>query len=60
MASCKGPVNKIIPYVVKPDGINPGQADFFATTINNGEDFASVLVKTREGRPIKIEPNKRC
>ena len=58
LAACEGPVIKSIPYVVQPEQIRPGVADFYATTIANGFDFASVLVKTREGRPIKIEPNK--
>jgi len=58
LAACEGPVIKSIPYVVQPEQIRPGVADYYATTIANGFDFASVLVKTREGRPIKIEPNK--
>ncbi|NKI25553.1 TAT-variant-translocated molybdopterin oxidoreductase [Arenibacter sp. 6A1] len=57
LAACEGPVTKSIPYVVKPDNIVPGVANFYATTIANGFDFASILVKTREGRPIKIENN---
>ncbi|MCM4169290.1 Ion-translocating oxidoreductase complex subunit B [Arenibacter antarcticus] len=57
IAACEGPVMKSIPYVVKPDNIIPGVANFYATTIADGFDFASVLVKTREGRPIKIENN---
>ncbi|WP_026810100.1 TAT-variant-translocated molybdopterin oxidoreductase [Arenibacter latericius] len=57
LAACEGPVIKSIPYVVKPDEIIPGVANFYATTIADGYDFASVLVKTREGRPIKIENN---
>ncbi|MEZ4968675.1 MAG: TAT-variant-translocated molybdopterin oxidoreductase [Flavobacteriaceae bacterium] len=57
LAACEGPVTKSIPYVVKPDNIIPGVANFYATTIANGFDFASILVKTREGRPIKIENN---
>jgi molybdopterin-containing oxidoreductase family iron-sulfur binding subunit len=43
--------------VVQPKEIIPGVANYYATTIANGYDFASVLVKTREGRPIKIENN---
>ena len=58
LAACEAPVNKVIPYVVKPDEIIPGVANYYASTIYDGHDFASVLVKTREGRPIKIEPNK--
>ena len=57
LAACEGPVIKSIPYVVQPDRIVPGVADYYATTIANGFDFASILVKTREGRPIKIENN---
>lgn len=57
LAACEGPVIKSIPYVVKPESIIPGVANFYATTIADGYDFASVLVKTREGRPIKIENN---
>jgi len=57
MAACEGPIRKSIPYVVQPDQIVPGVANYYATTIADGYDFANVLVKTREGRPIKIERN---
>ncbi|WP_228852644.1 TAT-variant-translocated molybdopterin oxidoreductase [Aegicerativicinus sediminis] len=57
LAACEGPVKKSIPYVVQPKEIIPGVANYYATTIADGFDFASVLVKTREGRPIKIENN---
>jgi len=60
IAACEGPVRKSIPYVMKPDSIIPGIANYYATTIANGFDFASILVKTREGRPIKIERNKEA
>jgi len=58
MAACEGPVVKSIPYVVQPESIIPGVANYYATTIADGYDFASVLIKTREGRPIKVENNK--
>jgi molybdopterin-containing oxidoreductase family iron-sulfur binding subunit len=58
LAACEGPVIKSIPYVVQPEQIIPGVANYYATTIANGNDFASVLIKTREGRPIKVETNK--
>ncbi|UAB74178.1 TAT-variant-translocated molybdopterin oxidoreductase [Mesoflavibacter sp. SCSIO 43206] len=57
LAACEGPVVKSIPYVVQPERIVPGVANYYATVIANGFDYASVLVKTREGRPIKIENN---
>jgi len=58
LAACEGPVIKSIPYVVAPDEIVPGVANYYATTMADGFDFANVLVKTREGRPIKIERNE--
>lgn len=57
LAACEAPVLKTIPYVVKPHDIIPGVPNYYATSYFDGTDFASVLVKTREGRPIKIEPN---
>ncbi len=57
LAACEAPVIKTIPYVVKPHEIIPGVPNYYASTYFDGYDFASVLVKTREGRPIKIEPN---
>ena len=57
LAACEGPVIKSIPYVVQPEQIIPGVANYYATAISNGYDFASLLVKTREGRPIKVESN---
>ncbi len=56
-ASCEIPVKKAIPYVTKPDEIVPGVANYFASSFVNGGDYCAILVKTREGRPIKIEGN---
>ena len=58
LAACEGPVHKSIPYVLQPEQIIPGVADYYATSMFDGFDFANLLVKTREGRPIKIENNK--
>ena len=60
LAACEGPVVKSIPYVVKPNDIMPGVADWYATSVADGFDFANVLIKTREGRPIQIMPNKEA
>ena len=48
------PINKVIPHVVKPETIVPGVANYYVSTVYDGHDFTSVLVKTREGRPIKL------
>jgi Fe-S-cluster-containing dehydrogenase component/anaerobic selenocysteine-containing dehydrogenase len=57
MAACKRPVQNAIPYVIQPPEITPGKALYYATTFYDGHEYCSVLVKTRDGRPIKIEGN---
>ena len=59
-ASCESTINKAIPYLIKPENITPGNAIYYASTFFNGNDCCSVVVKTREGRPIKIEGNELC
>lgn len=58
LAACEGPVIKTIPYVIKPNDINPGVADYYATVMADGHDFSNVLVRVRDGRPIFVLPNK--
>ena len=57
MAACEAPVRKAIPYLNKPEEVNPGIPNYYASSFVNGGEYCSVVVKTREGRPIKIEPN---
>jgi len=51
----KIPVKKALPYLKKNDTVIPGVANWYASS------FAGMplLVKTREGRPIKIEGNAK-
>src|SRR5882762_5915598 len=56
-ASCKTPVRHIVPYLVKPDNMVPGVADYYATTFVSGGDAVSIIAKVRDGRPIKLEGN---
>jgi len=60
LAACEAPIVESIPYVVKPDSLTPGLPSFYATSMFDGTDYASILVKTREGRPIKVEPNSEA
>ncbi|MEO6582969.1 MAG: TAT-variant-translocated molybdopterin oxidoreductase, partial [Ferruginibacter sp.] len=57
-ASCENSVNKAVPYLQKPDTVIPGVANYYASTYINGGDAISVVVKQRDGRPIKIEGNE--
>lgn len=58
LAACDAPVRKTIPYLNKPETVEPGIPNYFATTYAESGEYSSVLVKTVEGRPIKIEGNK--
>jgi MoCo/4Fe-4S cofactor protein with predicted Tat translocation signal len=58
LASCEAPVRKTIPYLNKPEDVEPGIPNFYASSYVLGGNYASILVKTREGRPVKIEGNK--
>ena len=60
LAACEAPVTKSIPYLFKPEEVTPGIANYYASTYFDGYDFCSVLVKTREGRPIKVTGNDLC
>ena len=54
LAACqKVPVHKSIPYLIKPEEVTPGVANYYVSTY----DGHAILVKTREGRPIKVEGN---
>ena len=58
LAACEAPVRKAIPYLNKPLEVDPGVPVYYASSYMNGGDYCSVVVKTREGRPIKIEGNE--
>src|SRR5690606_11172480 len=57
LAACETPVTKAIPYINKPEEIIPGKANYYASSYYDRNDFAPILVKTREGRPIHIIGN---
>lgn len=56
--SCEQPVRKAIPYLIQPEKVTPGIASYYASTFFDGLDYCSILVKVRDGRPIKIESNE--
>ncbi|HAP36233.1 MAG TPA: molybdopterin oxidoreductase, partial [Bacteroidetes bacterium] len=48
---------EIVPYTQKPEEITLGVANHYASTfVENGQEYG-ILIKTREGRPIKIDGN---
>jgi len=57
LAACETPIKKAIPYLNKPESVDPGIPNYYASTYVDGSDYCAVVVKTREGRPIYIEGN---
>lgn len=57
-AGCqRGPVTRAIPFLNKPEAVTPGQATWYASTCGACSAACGLLVKNRDGRPIKLEGN---
>ncbi len=48
---------EIVPYNIKPEEIILGKPNFYASTCTACENSCGILIKTREGRPIKVDGN---
>lgn len=57
MACSRRPVEKIIPYVHQPVDVVPGIPNWYTSTCQECATGCGLIVKTREGRPIKLEGN---
>src|SRR2546421_8130795 len=57
LSGCRAPVQNAIPLLVGSEDIIPGVANWYATTCRGCASSCSLLVKQRDGRPIKIEGN---
>lgn len=57
--SCTGYRDKgeIVAYNKRPEEILPGEANYYASTCAGCSNSCGILIKTREGRPIKIDGN---
>ena len=58
-AGCKVrlPKEKIVPLLEGPEGFVPGKARWYASTCSGCSASCGTLVKSRDGRPIKLEGN---
>jgi molybdopterin-containing oxidoreductase family iron-sulfur binding subunit len=57
LAGCRAPVQNAIPLLAGSDQLVPGVSNFYATTCRGCPSSCGLLVKQRDGRPIKIEGN---
>ncbi|MGE4233433.1 MAG: 4Fe-4S dicluster domain-containing protein [Bacteriovoracia bacterium] len=56
-ACTKRPVERIFPYLKKPEETTAGVSNWYASTCGECDSKCGVLVRTREGRPLKLEGN---
>ena len=56
-SGCSELPEQLIPYVIQPEEITPGVPLVYASTCQECSVGCGVHVRTREGRPIKLEGN---
>ena len=58
IAACSPvPPEKIIPFVIPPEDVVPGVATWYASACTECPAGCGTLVRTREGRAVKVEGN---
>ncbi len=58
LSACRRPVEKIVPFVNRPEDVIPGVPQYYATTMPFGDHAYGLMVESMDGRPQKIEGNK--
>ncbi len=56
-AGCRRPEEKLVPYGKQPENYTFGDAQYFATAMPTRTGAVPLVVKSYEGRPVKIEGN---
>jgi molybdopterin-containing oxidoreductase family iron-sulfur binding subunit len=56
-AGCRRPEEKLVPYGKQPENYVFGEAQYFATAMPTRAGAIPLVVKSYEGRPVKIEGN---
>ncbi len=57
LTGCRKPVENILPFSKQPENYIHGKAKFFATSRPTRGSSVPLLVKSHEGRPVKVESN---
>ena len=59
-ACFRRPTEKIVPFVNRPEDIIPGEENYYSSSYYDGEEGLALVVKTKDGRPVKIEGNPQA
>jgi molybdopterin-containing oxidoreductase family iron-sulfur binding subunit len=57
LASCRRPVEKILPYHQQPEQSVIGNPLYYATAMPMGGYLTGIIAESKEGRPTKLEGN---
>ena len=57
LTGCRRPYENIVPFTRMPEGYVHGNANYYATAMPTRTSAIPLVVKSHEGRPIKIEGN---
>jgi len=57
-ASCRRPVQKILPYSRQPEEVTPGVPLYYASAMPFQDALTGVVIENHEGRPTKVEGNE--
>ena len=57
LASCRRPVEKILPYNNQPENSVIGNPLYYATAMPMGGYLTGIIAESKEGRPTKLEGN---
>ncbi|PKD44207.1 TAT-variant-translocated molybdopterin oxidoreductase [Rhodohalobacter barkolensis] len=58
-ASCRKPVQKILPFSKQPEDVVLGEPNYYATSMPFQDTVTGILVENNEGRPTKLEGNEQ-
>jgi len=56
-AGCRRPEEQLVPYGQQPENVTFGEAQYFATAMPTRTGAIPLVVKSYDGRPVKIEGN---
>lgn len=59
LAACRRPEKFIVPFIESPEWSIPGKPLYYASCMPSATGAVPLVVTTNDGRPTKLEPNKR-
>jgi MoCo/4Fe-4S cofactor protein with predicted Tat translocation signal len=58
-SACRWKEDKMVDFAKRPDGLVPGEARFYATSMDVSGNVVGLVARSYDGRPIKLEGNPK-